>query len=1097
MHSNCHFNSHWKLLRLFRGLIPEFGVSIAESAKIHGCHYFMKLLFEETAIDTPDPLGQELLKRGLYLNEILDGIPDSNWASVLHEKSLVEYEQVAAGLLYGILTNESLSERYFELLAFIVRDGFSTILHRLKLISNGPLTEPLCYIIMRFMRQIKVGNCGKDNIVYTKAVVDFLIEKREMIVEERNLSRHVIFMLIRIMADHAHNPDLRAREETLLLSLISSNIQDCVFIGRDFIRSLMDISQIPSMEKLLLSIIQSPSPDHPNIPPLEDFIDRPTPREFLIARLNPEMEIRMVFILNTVPRRLSFTFIEHFRKRFLVAETETLLPDIIRYICRAVYPNNIVLASDIIQRWNVISILLRGVKSAACAQSCKLSLYFDWLFFNHINDSVMSLEPGILLIMKNLQTAPALSATMLEFLVIIAERLLPGHSARILQNLRLSLETVIEKGVIVSLAPLFAAPLLDTFAKDCTAKLFTDQRDLSVSEREIEDNPALGNTQSLILEESYLNGHETTNDTFPTLDEPNISDESHISYQYDSPDTSAMLSLSDDLNLEGDQDHIVLTHPDIVKAGPVNASQESYSLNDIAAPAPQTDPFELLCDRFGESESPSADQVIVTALENMQFLSIRQGDDPSTGVTFNGACEQFLHCYLYQNQELDDRRSEKGLYSFLSADIGQFWETCPAKASPAFTMFEIMMEKFHSPSTEGTLPRLSNLTANIGSLDSNVSPFVLVMELEIQKDTFSSVDNMLWSRAFGVTTIIPTLKTIFEMSPEWFYRIIPKALRSFESIIVGNPIVLFMIVSLVDSKKLLSLRMSSHLNRFMIFGPKLESCLATMCTWTSIEQWISWELLSNEIGARCVNSADQLQIFAAIFSLLHGNDTPEVRGGVLKCSAQISPCGSLMQSVLIGLSSKPDLICTVLSQWRFLFSKDIIHSAIMAAFAPFISSSPHTKTDLSATTLSLGNRSPSPLSSDLQGTIAQDSEVGWAENAVNTSASEDVPCPASFNTIKNGIDISGQHATQTFSPLSNPTETSEFITRLETDILQCSEYLRGFSKHKIRQMLASLTNLRAHMSLVRAPNELSDLVSLEALETIYDSFEIKDDRNGI
>ncbi|KAJ1330708.1 hypothetical protein BSLG_009160 [Batrachochytrium salamandrivorans] len=866
-----------------------------------------------------------------------------------HKQSLVEYEQVAAGLLYGILTNESLSERYFELLAFIVRDGFSTILHRLK----------------------------------------------EMIVEERNLSRHVIFMLIRIMADHAHNPDLRAREETLLLSLISSNIQDCVFIGRDFIRSLMDISQIPSMEKLLLSIIQSPSPDHPNIPPLEDFIDRPTPREFLIARLNPEMEIRMVFILNTVPRRLSFTFIEHFRKRFLVAETETLLPDIIRYICRAVYPNNIVLASDIIQRWNVISILLR--------------------------------EPGILLIMKNLQTAPALSATMLEFLVIIAERLLPGHSARILQNLRLSLETVIEKGVIVSLAPLFAAPLLDTFAKDCTAKLFTDQRDLSVSEREIEDNPALGNTQSLILEESYLNGHETTNDTFPTLDEPNISDESHISYQYDSPDTSAMLSLSDDLNLEGDQDHIVLTHPDIVKAGPVNASQESYSLNDIAAPAPQTDPFELLCDRFGESESPSADQVIVTALENMQFLSIRQGDDPSTGVTFNGACEQFLHCYLYQNQELDDRRSEKGLYSFLSADIGQFWETCPAKASPAFTMFEIMMEKFHSPSTEGTLPRLSNLTANIGSLDSNVSPFVLVMELEIQKDTFSSVDNMLWSRAFGVTTIIPTLKTIFEMSPEWFYRIIPKALRSFESIIVGNPIVLFMIVSLVDSKKLLSLRMSSHLNRFMIFGPKLESCLATMCTWTSIEQWISWELLSNEIGARC----------------------------------------------------------------------DIIHSAIMAAFAPFISSSPHTKTDLSATTLSLGNRSPSPLSSDLQGTIAQDSEVGWAENAVNTSASEDVPCPASFNTIKNGIDISGQHATQTFSPLSNPTETSEFITRLETDILQCSEYLRGFSKHKIRQMLASLTNLRAHMSLVRAPNELSDLVSLEALETIYDSFEIKDDRNGI
>jgi integrator complex subunit 3 len=43
-------------------------------------------------------------------------------------------------------------------------------------------------------------------------------------------------------------------------------------------------------------------------------------------------------------------------------ENETLIPDLIRYICGVYHPPNQILCSDVVPRWAVIGWLLKSVK---------------------------------------------------------------------------------------------------------------------------------------------------------------------------------------------------------------------------------------------------------------------------------------------------------------------------------------------------------------------------------------------------------------------------------------------------------------------------------------------------------------------------------------------------------------------------------------------------------------------------------------------------------------------------------------------------------------------------------------------------------------
>ena len=69
-------------------------------------------------------------------------------------------------------------------------------------------------------------------------------------------------------------------------------------------------------------------------------------------------------------------------KHMLSPGAESLIPDLVRYVCCCFHPTNQILQSDITPRWVLIGWLLMCAKPGASEHNAKLALFFDWFFFN-------------------------------------------------------------------------------------------------------------------------------------------------------------------------------------------------------------------------------------------------------------------------------------------------------------------------------------------------------------------------------------------------------------------------------------------------------------------------------------------------------------------------------------------------------------------------------------------------------------------------------------------------------------------------------------------------------------------------------------------
>jgi len=106
-----------------------------------------------------------------------------------------------------------------------------------------------------------------------------------------------------------------------------------------------------------------------------------------------------------------------FQRQYLsTPDSQSLRCDLIRYICGVVLPSNEVLSSDILPRWAIIGWLLTTCTSNVAASNAKLALFYDWLFFSPDKDSIMNIEPAILVMHHSMKPHPAITATLLDFM---------------------------------------------------------------------------------------------------------------------------------------------------------------------------------------------------------------------------------------------------------------------------------------------------------------------------------------------------------------------------------------------------------------------------------------------------------------------------------------------------------------------------------------------------------------------------------------------------------------------------------------------------------------------------------------------------------
>lgn len=75
---------------------------------------------------------------------------------------------------------------------------------------------------------------------------------------------------------------------------------ECMQIGRDLLRLLQNVARIPEFEKLWRDIFLNPTALCPNFAGIMQLMQIRTSRRYLISRLTPDMEGKLIFLISKV-----------------------------------------------------------------------------------------------------------------------------------------------------------------------------------------------------------------------------------------------------------------------------------------------------------------------------------------------------------------------------------------------------------------------------------------------------------------------------------------------------------------------------------------------------------------------------------------------------------------------------------------------------------------------------------------------------------------------------------------------------------------------------------------------------------------------------
>ena len=152
-------------------------------------------------------------------------------------------------------------------------------------------------------------------------------------------------------------------------------------LGRDFVRLLHAVSAVPAFKLLLKDMQTNPSQFHPEFYGLLQYCRIITADSYIVSLLTKDMEFKIHFLLNNVDEKMYMPYLSRFKAKYLGSQdSETLYPDIIRYICRIVSPRVEILRSKILQRWQIIRTLICFIQVRA-----KTQIFAQLLFFLTVN----------------------------------------------------------------------------------------------------------------------------------------------------------------------------------------------------------------------------------------------------------------------------------------------------------------------------------------------------------------------------------------------------------------------------------------------------------------------------------------------------------------------------------------------------------------------------------------------------------------------------------------------------------------------------------------------------------------------------------------
>ncbi|XP_070541758.1 integrator complex subunit 3-like isoform X2 [Ptychodera flava] len=514
-------------------------------------------LFNTSALDPKDEIEERMERGHSILTELTSGLSEREIHDALNAhvcKGMVQHEEISLGLMYSILVDPPLATKSYRDMALITRDGLQLVIIKLNEIILGKYLKlhekaspQLVWIVRELvknsvvgadsvcsslLRQIAGGDITPKNIWLAESMLDVLTDNRQWLDKQSGFIPIVVYTYLRLIEDHSGQllANLRQREVEFCISLLREKFMDCFMIGRDLVRLLQNVARIPEFEKFWKDLLHNPQSLSTQYTGILQLLNQRTSRKFLLSRLTPDMEAKVVFLTSKVKFGQQKRYQEWFQRQYLsTPESQSLRCDLIRFICGVIHPSNEVLCSDIIPRWAVIGWLLTTCTSNVAASSAKLALFYDWLFFQPNKDNIMNIEPAILVMHHSMRSHLAITATLLDFLCRIMANFYPPIEAQVRQGIQTSLKCILAKRVLPTLQPLFDNNKLDKELRAMIRENFAEFCSQEVGK--VEDVPSQPPTPTLPVPSSPVIGKEVPE--FPDLESPGKYDEAIFSDEED------------------------------------------------------------------------------------------------------------------------------------------------------------------------------------------------------------------------------------------------------------------------------------------------------------------------------------------------------------------------------------------------------------------------------------------------------------------------------------------------------------------------------------------------------------------------------------
>ncbi|KAF9321089.1 Integrator complex subunit 3 [Podila horticola] len=473
------------------------------------------LIFEyaSATYEEEDSVEKEMALAHQQLIESFQGKSDHEIHNFLQEgasASMARHGEIINGLLYGILTNKGTATDFYRHMNFVSRDQLASAGKQIRYFCihvhfqkfRQTVKEQLVWIVgqltelrfqgcenlyMNLLKQIRGGDISTGNIQHAEAMLNLLNTHLPWVYNNPVLIAYSCFTYLRIILDHSRYPSLKQAEVTYC---------------RDLVRALQDVSRIKEFEEIWIDLLHNPENLNPQLDGIHKLMAVPS-RDFILgSRLTFDMERKLLFILKTLNVGDHIRNTTWFYERYLAApEADALFSDIIRYICGVYHPTNAVLASSIVPRWLFIATLLRYVRSHTTAANIKLALFYDWLFYDPARDSIMNIEPAMLLMERSLMREPWVTAILVEFLHFTVLNYHPTLREVIQKHVGMAMQVLVDKQVIKKIGLIYQAPILNEYQsiKEYILTLFP----LQLAAEGI-SNIQINNTAMESLDENHL-----------------------------------------------------------------------------------------------------------------------------------------------------------------------------------------------------------------------------------------------------------------------------------------------------------------------------------------------------------------------------------------------------------------------------------------------------------------------------------------------------------------------------------------------------------------------------------------------------------------